>query len=62
MKWAGPGRKREGRSRGGGKQHEGEKDQAGDFRTMEMDIGVLDRDREELKFRGSRRKAAREGS
>lgn len=53
-KWAGPGERKEGRSRGDGQQHEGEKDQAGDFGTMEMDIGVLERDREELKFRSSR--------
>lgn len=54
-KWAGPGGSGEEKSRGDGQQHEGEKDQPGNFRTMEMDIGVLERDREELKFRGSKR-------
>lgn len=55
VKWAGPGRRRAERSRGDGQQHEGGKDQARDFRTMEMDIGVLERDREELKFQGGGR-------
>jgi len=53
-KWAGFGGKREGRSRGN-EQHEGEKAQAGDFKTMKMDIEVLERDQKELKFRGSRK-------
>lgn len=44
-KWAESGGRGEGRSRGDGQQHEGAKDQAGDFRTMEMDIGRCARKR-----------------
>jgi len=42
-KWAGFRGKREERSRGN-EQHEEEKAQAGDFRTMKMDIEMLEKE------------------